>query len=487
MKAIIIGAGIAGLSAGILLRENGIETEIFEMHTLPGGLCTAWRRGGYTFDGCIRYVYGSGEGRMMHALMRRVGVAGTREFVEHEESIRVETTGGETVIFHCDLDRLEAHLLELSPQDAKVIRKLIRDAKSTSRADLPMGTPSNVRDVMTAMAHFVPQVLKYSGTSMAAFAGSLKSPALREAFLHYYGYSKLDELPLFALVMDLAERHARNAGWPLGGSLDLMRDVEKKYVALGGKVRYGCKVAEILTEGNRAAGIRLADGETHKADIVISAADAYTTLQEMLGGRYTPPAYRDAFRSEELIAPILQVSLGIGMDLSHAPHSQAVALREPIEVAGIRYDWLSFKHYGYDKSMAPQGKSTVVAVLETDFSAWEALSRGSERYRMETESAAAQVVARLSDRYPGLADKVEQTDVATPLTWLRYTGNHKGSPQGWQTKPGHMESFPYKLPGLDGFYMAGQWVRRGGGLPGGAMSALETVRRICKDNKLRFQ
>jgi phytoene dehydrogenase-like protein len=57
---IIIGAGIAGLSAGCYARMNGYDATIFELHSQPGGLCTAWNRKGYTFDGCIHYLFGSG-------------------------------------------------------------------------------------------------------------------------------------------------------------------------------------------------------------------------------------------------------------------------------------------------------------------------------------------------------------------------------------------------------------------------------------------
>ena len=46
---IIIGAGIAGLSAGSYGQMNGYRTQIFELHDKPGGLCTAWKRRGYTF------------------------------------------------------------------------------------------------------------------------------------------------------------------------------------------------------------------------------------------------------------------------------------------------------------------------------------------------------------------------------------------------------------------------------------------------------
>ena len=60
---IIIGAGIAGMAAGCYAQMNGYKTRIFEMHHLPGGLCTSWQRKGYTFDGCIYYLFGSGTGK----------------------------------------------------------------------------------------------------------------------------------------------------------------------------------------------------------------------------------------------------------------------------------------------------------------------------------------------------------------------------------------------------------------------------------------
>ncbi|HNR80708.1 MAG TPA: NAD(P)/FAD-dependent oxidoreductase, partial [Mesotoga infera] len=55
-KIAIIGAGIAGLSAGCYAQMDGFETEIFELHNNPGGLCTSWKRKDYTIDGCIHHL-----------------------------------------------------------------------------------------------------------------------------------------------------------------------------------------------------------------------------------------------------------------------------------------------------------------------------------------------------------------------------------------------------------------------------------------------
>lgn len=59
---IIIGAGIGGLSTGVYGQINGYETQIFEMHSKPGGQCTSWKRNGYTFDPCIHHFFGCKSG-----------------------------------------------------------------------------------------------------------------------------------------------------------------------------------------------------------------------------------------------------------------------------------------------------------------------------------------------------------------------------------------------------------------------------------------
>ena len=82
---IIIGAGVAGLAAGCYAQMNGFRSKIFELHDLPGGLCTAWERKGYVFDGCIHYLFGSGEGQPFNVMWRELGAVQDRDFVHHQE------------------------------------------------------------------------------------------------------------------------------------------------------------------------------------------------------------------------------------------------------------------------------------------------------------------------------------------------------------------------------------------------------------------
>ena len=98
-----------------------------------------------------------------------------------------------------------------------------------------------------------------------------------------------------------------------------------------------------------------------------------------------------------------------------------------------------------------------------------------------------EVIASLEQRFPGVAAQVEMRDVATPMTWERYTGNWRGSFQGWRetTKTLRMR-MSKTLPGLESFYMAGQWVEPGGSIPTAVMSGRNVTQMICKRDKKGF-
>ena len=78
---VIIGAGVAGLCAGIYGQMNSYQTRIVEKHKIPGGLVTAYRRKGYLIDLCIHCLAGSGPGFFMHRYWNEVGLLEGREFL----------------------------------------------------------------------------------------------------------------------------------------------------------------------------------------------------------------------------------------------------------------------------------------------------------------------------------------------------------------------------------------------------------------------
>ncbi|HSV56242.1 MAG TPA: NAD(P)-binding protein, partial [Magnetospirillaceae bacterium] len=117
-KVIIIGAGIAGLAAGIYARLNGYDAEVFEAHGAPGGLCTGWRREGYTFDGCIQWIPGASPASPFHRYWTELGVLPSISIDAYHEILHCEREDGKSVVLHGDADRLEQNLASLSPEDS---------------------------------------------------------------------------------------------------------------------------------------------------------------------------------------------------------------------------------------------------------------------------------------------------------------------------------------------------------------------------------
>jgi len=143
---LIIGAGMAGLSAGCYARMNCYQTHIFELHTIPGGLCTAWRREGYLFDGAVRYLVGTGPHTRTYPMWRELGVMPGHGVHYYDEFICYEGRDGRAVHFYTNPDRLEEHLLALSPKDADAICDFTTALCQLGDFDLPLDlSPDDAR------------------------------------------------------------------------------------------------------------------------------------------------------------------------------------------------------------------------------------------------------------------------------------------------------------------------------------------------------
>jgi Phytoene dehydrogenase and related proteins len=246
---IIIGGGIAGLAAGCYARMNGYQAHIFELHTLPGGLCTSWSRKGYTFDGCIDWLVGSGEKSSFRRIWNELGALDGKTIVDHEEFVRVVGKDGKTLIFYTDPDRLEKHMLELAPQDAAPIKEFTRGIRKMTHLNMPAGKPSSFSETLQFLKGlpgfltFIGLLRKYSKVTMQDFSKRFQDPFLREAFEDLYG---LPGFPMIGAQMSLAWMGARDAGYPVGGSLKFAQSIEKRLCSLGGEITYKARVAKIL-------------------------------------------------------------------------------------------------------------------------------------------------------------------------------------------------------------------------------------------------
>ncbi len=484
---IIIGAGIAGLAAGCYAQMNGYHSQIFELHKLPGGLCTSWVRKGYTFDGCIHYLFGSGEGQPFNQLWHELGALPGEGIVNHSEFIRVSEPGGKTLVVYCDPDLLEAHLCQLSPADRRLSHAFCEGIRAFTRFDMTLinrkprrlMTLQDWREFGAGMTPFLPQVAKWALVSAQDFANRFRDPFLRRAIPQMFSWP---EIPMMAGLSLLAYLHTGNAGFPLGGSLAFARQLEKRYLALGGQIHYQSQVEKILVENGKAVGVRLYNDQVHRADVTISAADGRGTLFYMLGKEHIPPKIRRYYDGRLPVHTLIQVSLGVRRDFSREPHWAIHLLNQPLVLAHEEHHEIGIKHFCFDPGLAPQGKSTLITTIRANYDFWQRIY-GHRLYDTEQEQVAGLVIDYLEAHYPGLKQEIEVVDVATPLSYERYTGNWQGSSCGWlltkETMPLLMTGMEKTLPGVQNFYLAGQWVEPGGSVPLAAMSARNALQLIC--------
>ncbi len=328
---------------------------------------------------------------------------------------------------------------------------------------------------------------KYGKMTIEEFAGRFQNPVLREALRTTIETTATDSAAIngfFGLLFVLA---TQGSGFPEGGSLSLARSIERRYNSLGGKIHYGAKVKMIEVENDTAVGIQLEDGTEETADIVISASDGYSTIFKMLGGRYTTKKIQRCYAKEAVTPSTVQVSIGVDMDVSRIADPHAIfnmyPLKQPIMIAGKANTMIRIKNYSFDPSFAPMGKSTLVIIFGSESAYWEALYVDKGRYREEKKKIEEAVVSFLEEIMPGIREKIEVVDVATPMTYIRYTHTWQGSSMGFAKNI--FLNLPRALPKLKNFFMVGQWVGDMG-VSGAAKSGRDIVHLICQQDKKKF-
>ncbi|MFW5985846.1 MAG: phytoene desaturase family protein [Halanaerobiales bacterium] len=495
-KVLIIGAGIAGLSAGSYLQRNGYDTEIFEMHSLPGGVCTAWKRGEYVFDYCIHWLMGTKEGTGFASVWDELGALRDEKgrstpICNFEEFSRVELADGDVVRLYADADKLKEELLRVAPEDEKMIHSFIKDIKKLARVEMPATTEKwGIKDrVMFMLGNALPylKLIKYVRMPLDDFGGRWESDKLREVFtcLTPPSWSTI------SLLLGMATQHVEAAGYPLGGSLPFARNIEREYLALGGKINYSCKVEEILVRDEQAVGIKLDNGKEYYGDDVVSAADGHTTLYKMLDGNFLSPQIKKAYEDFSLFPSTFFLGFGVARDLSDLPHTMLLNLSEPLVLPDdSRHQYLGVNVYNFDPALAPEGKTPVTVLINTwEDNYWNDLAEQDPAAYEKTKSQVGEEVLRiLDDRFPGFEEAVEEIDISTPHTVQRYTGNWHGSFEGFAPTPeALMKKLPKEVPGLKNCHMIGQWTDPGGGIPPAALDGRNLARKLCKRDNREFK
>jgi phytoene dehydrogenase-like protein len=490
-KVIIVGAGIAGMAAGIYALQSGFEVMLFEQHTIPGGNCTSWKRKGYLFEGGMHWLTGSDKQQPLRRLWEETGALTKDTKIHNRDPFITYVHNGQNVCLYRDLVKLQEHLCSISPEDSTLIRRLCRDVKTFAAMSMPImnipglkvKTKEKGPSMLGMLLKMLPALLRmnhFAKQSIGEYVKQFKHPAIRSLLTHIAG----EDYASTALMFTLACLSSGDGGYVEGGSLKMATNMANYFKQLGGTVQYGLPVEKITIEGGKATGVMVA-GTYHTADDVIVASDTRSAIDQLFDQPLQEP-WADNMRSNTGLANCTFISIGVEADLSHLPEAIIFSLDKTIDFAGKQINTISVNNYASYQGYAPQGGTALTLILDGNYEYWKT-SKEDGSYEQRKQELIDQIIARLEEKLPTITGKLAVWDVATPLTYERYCGTYHGS---WMTlmPPGFKQiSYPSKSKNIDHLYFAGQRLQPPGGMPVALSTGRQAAQYLCKDNDVVFR
>ena len=489
---VIIGAGVAGLSAGIYAEQHGFHAILLEKNPSVGGMCTGWYRKGYYLDGCIHWLTGTKEGTLLNEMWRNLGAIDKQEDIMYLPSWGSFEYQGQTVTMWRDLDRAEREWKELSPVDSKMIHKFFKMVKDFTKVELPLDLPLSLMPLSRKLKLGLkvlsvwPSYLRTMGMSCEKFASKFKSPAIRFALTK----CQVGDGNLFSMIYSYATVVIGDGGVPRGGSKPMVERMKERFLSLGGTLKLNANVEKIVIKEDAARGVKLANGQIINGDAVVSCLDMNYTLKKLLRDQYPIRSFEKRFNNPKRYpAPsciYLCFSIKKDKDLP-TPLSFDV---EPFECGGVLQDHLTIRSYAYDDSFDRKDRTIMTVLLDQsnyDYPFWRELSKDKAKYNKYKSDLANIVMERITNHIPSLRDDIELLDVATPYTFNRYVNTSNGVFMSFFFTPkGGMFTHRGEIKGLKNFYLSGQWMQGPGGLPIAMTQGKFAIQRICKKENLSF-
>jgi phytoene dehydrogenase-like protein len=472
--AVVIGSGVGGLITANLLIRQSLRVLLIEQHMMVGGYCSTFTRGGYTFDAASHFYPLLGNSATMSGkLLTELGVETC--WIKMDPVDQFHLPDGSTISVPADFDTYIARLKRECPDEAIAIDGFFQQVerlyllgmleyfKGIPTARLDCDRHLTVRDALDRW--FRSPRLKLILTADSPHWGT---PPMRTSF-----------------VFDSMLRLAYFLGnyYPQRGSQAFVDELARRFEEQGGHILLKSKVARIIVQRGRAAGIEIETGpvrdrvrRTLRTGVVVSNADLRQTALRMIAPDDLDPRYRQRLSELRLTYPCFLMHMGVegvtseNLERIHGYHWRGW---DSDRAGKDAFRFKLFVPTLYEPKMAPPGCHVLIVqkATEIDFDAivdWSAHKRSLEDETMDYVRPllppSARIVVQLS---------------ASAMTSHRYTLNEQGAMLGWEMSPDQLGGGRPDIRGpIRGLYLVGQWTRPGGGITPVIVSAMRVARMI---------
>lgn len=485
-KIVIIGGGIAGLTAGILAKKKGFQVEIHEKNALPGGECTGWNRKGFHIDNCIHWLTGTSKDSRIYPLWKEIHAIEDDTEILNPDLFYTSYYQGQKASLYCDLEKTRQELISISPEDTEEINKFIEHVKYAACCEMPVKKPMDKMGLfdmieMGKLMADMPKVFKeYGKERISDFSKRFKHPLLSTLMKDYLP----PEFPTSSFFVSYATIASQNGGIPRGGSLAMSLRIANYYQQIGGKLYLNSPVTKIVIEKGVAGGIILENGNAITADYIISACDTNVLFTKLLEKDYRDRKWKLVYENPKRFPTFTAFQVAFGIDTAYYQHRGTLFFDcEPFQIATQTVSRMSVKSYEYEPSFAPEGKTvlqTNVCLFDDDYHFFKKLSR--EEYQELKQEYVKVITDRIIKNFPSLESHIEVLDAFSPLTYERYMGAYHGAYMSFTNLIGE-KSFRNNgiIKGAKNLYIASQWINSPGGLPSAVSVGKFVIQRITND------
>ena len=493
--AVIIGSGIGGLTSAAALAKAGKRVLVLERHNIPGGYAQTFRRGRFEFDVALHWLTGIGSPDNRGPLWQMLGALGVAQklqFIPVREFLRCVIPGLD-ITMPFGIDENEAFLCGRFPKESGEIKSFFAIMRRLGAEIHAIGPGRQPPADLTPY----PTMRTYKGRNVAqALREIVSNENLRMALAQVCNYfsqpysliSFIDYIFVFSLFLTYGAVLIRGKAQAL--SQAFVDVIEEN----GGEIRFNNGASRILVEDGKVSGVVAEDGTEVACPFVVSNADPIHTCLQLIGRDHVPSWYLKQLASLTAGGGIMSVYLGLDcpneqlglfnhttflmgdgdVSLDSTKEFDMLKSGEALILPGVGIA----NYSASDPEYAPPGTAMMSISTATYGNTWMKLR--PDEYAEKKNRTADQLIGYAQKLVPGLRDHIEEMEVGTPLTNIRYTGNYGGSFVGFgETRTIESKRIDTRGP-IEGLYFASSWVN-GGGVPVCAMSGMMAAMSVLGD------
>lgn len=480
---IVIGAGNGGLASAATLAEKGLKVILFEKHNIPGGCGTSFRRGRFEFEVALHQLSSMGTPEKPGPLreqFKRYGIESEIEWIEIKELFRVNFPDGTGISIPADRRRCEQELVAAFPKEKDSILRYFETvyafaaeaAEFAAKSAASTGEPSSAKKAVMKLMFpkLYPTLANYGMKSTQEVLDEFFSdPKLQLALSAYWCFMGMppERFP-WSILAKCTNIYMEDKPFYLRGTSMMMNQAIMESVRRNGSVvKLNCGVKRLIIENGKAVGVVDQNGVSYRAKRIISNISPLATYGALLAPDEVPDAAREYLKPYTV--GISAITCFIGLDcppeeigfttsftLNYESFDANRDFKDAYKLLPENDPLVATCYTVDDPEVSPAGTSIITAGTLKYSDEWEKLSP-EQYYEMKYE-AGRRIVARLEKMYPGFTGHIEEMEIATPLTHMRYLNHPGGAIYGYeQDIMSSVFFFPSesKIPGLE---FASGWV-----------------------------